>query len=716
MSTTIDLSGASNVVEILLVDDREENLLALEAALQSPHYKLVKASSGDKALRYLLDHKPALILLDVQMPKLDGYETATLIKGSERTRDIPIIFLTALNEEELLIQKGYESGAVDYVIKPFNSEILRSKVKVFSDLHCATQRLLRLEREMRESEARVRERKMAELELRSLRREQIHQRKYHDLVQGIDHGIVWAANPKSMSFSFVGPTAEQLLGYSCEQWLGEPDFWQNHIHPDDATEFANRCRKALEEHAGFSVDHRFFAADGKLIWLHTGVRICQGLDSSGLELRGLSIDITKLKHAEAALYKNKLRSDLLAQASLSLANSSEVNEMLANLGKMLVPSYADWLSIELINEVETKTVALECSSWRNSAGRLAEFNSAATRSTAFAPTQLTYHRQISESTRLQLAGSQVRANLMKDLKSAVVIPILIQSRSFGTMIIGSTQRESFFDGDDICFMTSLICRVATALENARLYEEAQAAVRIRDEFLSIASHELKTPLTPLKLQIQQLIRTMGSSTQSTQEAITKLLGTSNRQITRLSRLIEDLLDISRINRGQLELELTDFSLDELIRDIISRFARQLEEADCIVSLDLSEPLSVHWDRMRTEQVVTNLLTNSIKYAPGKPIRIIAKQKNDKMIFSIRDEGMGIALEDQQRIFKRFERAVSQTHFGGLGLGLYIVSQIVDRHEGIIHVESQPGHGAEFIIEIPAAGPRHSTAPPVSIAR
>jgi len=238
-----------------------------------------------------------------------------------------------------------------------------------------------------------------------------------------------------------------------------------------------------------------------------------------------------------------------------------------------------------------------------------------------------------------------------------------------------------------------------------LSEELQAVIKIRDEFLSISSHELKTPLTPLKLQIQQILRMLSQSTAWDPERMQRLLNTSNRQISRLSKLIEELLDISRISRGQLQLELDRFSLSELIEDVTQRFGRQLEEAGCELQLELETDLIVNWDVFRIEQIIVNLLTNAIKYAAGKPVRIEAKRNGDFVSVVIRDRGIGIAQGDQNRIFKRFERAVSQDHFGGMGLGLYIVSQILQLHGGTISVESELGQGAAFRVEIPANGPQ-----------
>jgi PAS domain S-box-containing protein len=710
----------ANPVEILLVDDRADNLLTLEVALSSPQYKLIKANSGEEALRYLLDHKPALILLDVQMPKMDGFACANIIKNSERTRDIPIIFLTALPRDERFVHRGYQTGAVDYLSKPFDVEILRSKVKVFAELHRKNEQLLTFERDLRVKENEERERKLAALELNSLRREQIQQRRYQELVDGIHHGIVWSANPESLVFSYVGPTAEKLLGYSKQQWFGEADFWMNHIHTEDAATFLSVCQKVVKEHSSADIEHRFITSDGRTVWLQTGVRYGSG--GSGdvrRELHGLSVDITRLKTTEALLQKSKKRSDLLAQISFVLSNSLQAESVLKEICRLAVPQYADWFSIDLLDETGLKACCVSGLSIVDNDGVVKEFNSEMPDLHAdndfaymFESGRYVSYRQVTEKNLQRLAGTPRRAKSMASLKSAIMAPILIRQKPFGAITIGSHIEERF-DSDDVFFLMSMAQRVGVALENSRLYQEAQAAIKIRDEFLSIASHELKTPLTPLKLQIQQLLRMLSQSNTWDRDRMERLLSTSNRQISRLAKLIEELLDISRLSRGQLQLEIDEFSLPELIEDVTQRFGRQLEEAGCELVLDLETDLRVHWDAFRIEQVIVNLLANAIKYAAGKPVHIEARRKDDLVSFVVRDHGIGIAAEDQGRIFKRFERAVSKDHFGGMGLGLYIVSQILQLHGGSIRVESNIGEGSAFVVEIPAMSQPEAPVAPKS---
>ena len=180
----------SSKVRVLLVDDRPENLLSLEATLLSPDYELVKVSSGGDALRYLLNNECAIILLDVQMPGMDGYETADLIKRDPKLEDIPIIFLTAINTDPGYVARGYKVGAVDYMSKPIVPEYLRAKVAVFAQLHRAKEKIIEQQQQLREHEAKEQRRRLAELELVSLRREQALHRRYRELVEGELHVVI----------------------------------------------------------------------------------------------------------------------------------------------------------------------------------------------------------------------------------------------------------------------------------------------------------------------------------------------------------------------------------------------------------------------------------------------------------------------------------------------------------------------------------------------
>lgn len=704
-------------VEILLVDDREDNILTLEAVLAQPGYRFTSARSGEAALRFLLDHNPALILMDVQMPGLDGFATAALIRKNERTRHIPIIFLTALHQDEAFQARGYEHGAVDYLNKPYDPQILRAKVAVFAELHRKNLRLLEAERLLLERERGERDRRIAELEIRGLRREQQEQKRYRDLVEGMEHGIVWSATPDLQAATFVSPAAEKILGFSQQDWLTSPSFWLQHLHPADTELFRQRLAQARESGAQVSLEHRFFSAAGSEVWLHTGFRFVPAGEGASAELRGLSVDITKAKSAERMLVKSKARSDLVAEVSLLLGTAIAEKGSHARVAELIASRFCDWCTLLVKGEngdPEHRASALRAAGPEGTAREISEHPAPPTREL-----ETGFFGPLGAAGLAEVAASESAAALLSrhGIQYLLTLPLTARGVRTGTMKLG-WRNDPALEATDLSLAEDLAYRISTAEENHSLLQAAQKAILVRDEFLSIASHELKTPLTPLKIQVQQLSRLLQKSTLHTVDParLDRMLEISNRQVERLSRLIDDLLDISRISSGKLSLSLESFDLGELLHDLTGRFANQIVAAGCELRIDVPTPFPVHWDLLRIEQVLVNLLSNATKYGAGKPVLIRVARQGDKARIEFFDGGIGVAPADHQRIFERFERAVSGTHFGGLGLGLYITRQIVEAHQGRIFVESRAGEGSCFIVEVPLnlraeAAPDTEISPP-----
>ncbi len=229
--------------------------------------------------------------------------------------------------------------------------------------------------------------------------------------------------------------------------------------------------------------------------------------------------------------------------------------------------------------------------------------------------------------------------------------------------------------------------------------QAEDAIQARDEFLSIASHELKTPLTSMLLQLQTVLHSVKNVSLANFSItnLLKMLESTEKQSIRLSKMINDLLNVSLITTGKLDLELEEFDLVELVRDIIGRF---LERGDREIKLAENGPVVGSWDKLRIEQVITNLLSNAIKYGDNKPIHVTVTQEGTTAYLIVKDHGIGIAQEKQAKIFERFERGVSEKEYKGLGVGLYICSQIVKTHTGSIELKSEPGNGSEFTVILP----------------
>ncbi len=377
---------------ILIVDDNPANLVALEAVLEPLGEQVVKAGSGREALRHLLDGHFSLVLLDVQMPGLSGFETAAIIWQRERTRNVPIVFVTAAEREEASVVSGYTQGAVDYIVKPFDADVLRAKVA-------------------------------------------------------------------------------------------------------------------------------------------------------------------------------------------SLLASARQNESL--------------------------------------------------------------RREAAERTR---------------------------------------ERDELLEKE----------REARA--------DAENAVRLRDEFLAIASHELRTPLTPLRLQLQATIRQLRRGEIGMKDVEARLEA-ALRQTERIATLVNDLLEVSRISMGRLTLHPETMDLAEAAREVLERHEPEARNVGCALSLRAESAVGT-WDKLRIDEVLTNLLANAIKYGAGQSVEVAVERADVTARLTVRDHGIGIPREDQERIFDRFERAVSVRSYGGMGLGLYVVRQIVVAHGGNIRVQSAPGQGSTFTVELP----------------
>lgn len=301
-------------------------------------------------------------------------------------------------------------------------------------------------------------------------------------------------------------------------------------------------------------------------------------------------------------------------------------------------------------------------------------------------------------------AERIGANLgpfVRGLGSLAVVPLEAKGRVLGTVNSARKLGEPPHSAEEVDFLRTLSNRAASAIESARLYEQAQRAIGGRDEFLSIAGHELRTPLTALHLNMQSLLRLVKSETPDSQLVLWATRAAHN--VRRLSALIDELLDLSRVNVGQLQLQREMVDLSVVASDVVYRLAEELARARCRTILDCAPNVVGEWDRLRVDQLVTNLVTNAMKYGRGKPIEIrVARDRDRTARLTVKDQGIGIAVEDQERIFQRFERAVSSLNFGGLGLGLWVARQVAEAHGGRVSVESRPGEGATFTMELPLA--------------
>jgi signal transduction histidine kinase/DNA-binding response OmpR family regulator len=574
-------------INILMVDDSATNLLALESILHGPDRNLVSASSGDDALRYLLDHEVAVILMDVYMPGLDGLETAELIRARDKSRDIPIIFLTADSTGGRHLSRGYSLGAVDFIVKPVEPDILRSKVAVFVELFKKTREI--------QQQAELLHEKNLELENSNLTR----------LKMLIDLG-----------------------------------------------------HELSTEHEPTKVLEKFCRSARRIV-----------------DVKEAAVGLLNGKPGELKYF---FRCGTDDGTDLCTDNPSIPHEAL----------------VEVINE-----------------GRPIRLN-------AFDQRLRAFHRTPSP-------------------RSLLGAPIMSSANVCGWIcLVDKVGGEDFSEADERLAVT-LATQVGISYENATLYSdvqrhaaelqqemaerkqaeeerarllvreqearaEAEQANRTKDEFLATLSHELRTPLSAI-LGWTHLVRT-GKLDQS---QITRAFDTIERNARSQSQLIDDLLDVSRIITGKLQIDLRPVELSSVIEASIDA-VRPAFEAKNIKFETTMDPVSsvIVGEANRLQQIFWNLFSNAVKFTPqGGSVHVTVKRASPHVKISIVDTGIGIDKDFLPYIFDRFRQADGSTTrvHGGLGLGLAIVRHLVQLHHGTIEVESNGANqGSTFTVSLPLA--------------
>jgi len=274
------------------------------------------------------------------------------------------------------------------------------------------------------------------------------------------------------------------------------------------------------------------------------------------------------------------------------------------------------------------------------------------------------------------------------------VPLLMKGHLVGAITLAAALHRKY-TASDLELAEELARRAALSIDNARSYRSAQEALHARDEFLTIAAHEIRGPLNSLHMAVQSI-----RQAKAPPEALPRLLEIVERQDRRISQLVDDLLDLGRIRAGRLRLEYEEVNLGEVIHDVAARLGPELARSGSLLTVSAQGQVVGQWDRSRLDQVVSNLVSNAVKFGLGKPIEITIGTRGGSTVLFVKDHGMGIEPEAHERIFKPFERGVSVRHYGGLGLGLHIVKTIVDALGGSVSVASEPGSGSTFMVELP----------------
>ncbi|MDM0112504.1 response regulator [Variovorax sp. J22R133] len=571
-------SGEEEKANILIVDDLPEKLLVFQTVLEELGQNLVQVQSGAAALREILKHEFAVILLDVNMPDIDGFETAALIRKHRRSAHTPIIFITSY-ADEVQTAKGYSLGAVDYILSPVVPEILRSKVGVFVSLYRMTRQI----RKQADGKAAV----LAAEAARRIAEENDRYSAFLARASRVLSGSLQADVAMSQCAELLIP---ELAAFAVVQ-LTDPDFGQS-----DALLAST--------------------SDGHV---HTSRRPDDQLDPV---LRELLQDVVESRQRR------------------------------------------------VVHGVRMP--------WVRAPGDEAE--------PAWRPSTL---------------------------NSFMAVPLLLGERVLGAILI-ATDGENPWKSHLTMLLEEIAARAAGAFENVRLYgvlqkevrermaaqEELQESNRRKDEFLAMMSHELRNPLAPIQMAVEVVRRTV-----TAQPKVTWALDIANRQLRQMTRLIEELLDVTRISQGKIVLKRERLDLNAVIAQGVETVHGLIESRRQKFLLELPpHPVWLDGDVARLTQVVANLLHNASKYSPEESsIALRSHVEGDSAVISVVDQGMGIDPELLPRIFDLFaqgKRGLDRSQ-GGLGVGLTLARRLAQLHGGDIEVHSA-GHdkGSEFRVFLP----------------
>ena len=563
-------------VNILVVDDRPDKLLAYETVLSELNQNLVRATSGKEALRRLLKQDFAVILLDVNMPVMDGFETAALIRQRQRSETTPIIFISAVNDTETHVSRGYSLGAVDYILTPVVPEILRAKIAVFVDLYKKTEQI---KRQAEEREKLIREQAaLAEAEVRQER------------------------------LSFLAEASNVLAGSL-----------------DYLKTFHNLANLVVPRLADFCL---VFAADEE----------------------GAPRQVA-IAHPDVS-DEPKLKKLIEGFPYSPTAKRAAAHVMKTGKAEVCCEMSRDALR-EVFPREEDRELIL-----------------------SFAPASL------------------------------MAVPLKTHDRVLGAILVVNTVLERNCGSDELTFTEELAYRAALALDNAGLYKtaqkaraEAERANLAKDSFLAMLSHELRTPLTPVLTSVLALEQeqNLPAETRASLQMI-------RRNVELEARLIDDLLDLTRISKGKVQLNLEEVDAHLLLQSALEICQTDIDHKNLTLETDFAaQEVCLEADPARLQQVFWNLIKNAVKFTPeGGRLWIRTANDDRQLRVEVSDSGMGIDPETLPKIFNAFEQG-ERTRLGGLGLGLAISKALVETHKGKLTGESAgKNQGATFTASFPLA--------------
>ncbi|HEY0092937.1 MAG TPA: ATP-binding protein, partial [Archangium sp.] len=502
--------------------------------------------------------------------------------------------------------------------------------------------------------------------------------------------------------------AERLKGFSTQEAIG---LHISRFFPqeENAERVPERILKRAELEGRSEYEGWLIRKDKSRFW---GTVVLSAMRDQDGRLRGFSNiarDLSERRRVEKA-------QAFLAEAGEVLTGSLEYEKTLQEVVRLAVRGMADWCSVAVQGpEGLAVRAAAHVDPTRESTvrGLLRVLPVAETKLTrGICQVVRTGQSELCSDT---LEAAWVRTALGIDTperflslgaRSYMCVPLKARGTTFGAITFVAVTPGRSYGPVDLGLAEELVRRAGLAVDNARLFRKAQEALKARDEFLSMASHDLRSPLTSLRLQLQAVRRGLQPDSDATRspEKLIARVESMERQTDRMLHMMDALMDITQMTAGRLELKCRKLDLVELVRGSVATLEEELRQSGLQVRVHADGPIEGMWDRLRLEQVVDNLLSNAVKYGKGQPVDMTVSTDGTTAKLEVQDQGVGVAPEDQERLFDRFERVKLDRGVSGYGVGLWIVRRVVEAHGGSISVESRLGEGASFTVLLPTRGP------------
>ena len=421
------------------------------------------------------------------------------------------------------------------------------------------------------------------------------------------------------------------------------------------------------------------------------------------------------QRARAEAEHSEQRLAFLAEASSVLASSLDYQHTLQAVVQLVAPRLADWCLLDIREGDGYQRLAVLHSdpSRRREAERLSQYppdlNAPGGSGKVLRTGQPEFYAELSDEAAMAAARNDPELlALLRQMgfASYVIVPLIARDRTLGALSLVAGEARRRYGPADLALAAELARRAAIAIDNARLYREAQDAIREREAFVATASHELRTPLTTVKVYTSLLASHL-AQTDWEHERIMRFSRQLQEQVARLEALVVDLLDAARVQQGRLELRLAPMDLRQLAGQALARFEENPDRTHAhTLVLDAPEPVRGLWDASRLDQVITNLISNALKYSPdGGEVRLRVRYVDHQAELAVSDQGIGVTKEEQGRLFRPFGRGeTARRGISGVGLGLYISAQIVGLHGGTLTLRSEPGVGSVFTVSLPPRPP------------